>query len=142
MIPKADVSIVNFAERKRDSGPLPDPREPVCQNYASYDFDPESFSGWRLALAWTAAFVTGWLVHEKQRAFRSAILFRMLGAAAVHPERTLITMERTARWRRAGALINTWTVNDDAEARQLAELGVDTIISDRPGAILQALAAR
>ena len=82
-----------------------------------------------------------WLVHEKQRAFRSAILFRMLGAAAVHPERTLITTERMARWRRADALVNTWTVNDDAEARQLAELGVDTIISDRPGAILQALAA-
>ena len=103
-----------------------------------------SFHPWLVRALATALpeFVTGWLVHEKQRAFRSAILFRMLGAAAVHPERTLITTERMARWRRADALVNTWTVNDDAEARQLAELGVDTIISDRPGAILEALAAR
>jgi glycerophosphoryl diester phosphodiesterase len=46
-----------------------------------------------------------------------------------------------AGWRRAGALVNTWTVNEGAEALRLSELGVDAIISDTPGAILAALAA-
>jgi glycerophosphoryl diester phosphodiesterase len=81
-------------------------------------------------------FCTGWLVHEKQRAFRSALLYRALGACAVHPERTLVTAERMARWRRAGALVNTWTVNDPAEALRLSRVGVDAIISDAPGSIL------
>jgi glycerophosphoryl diester phosphodiesterase len=82
---------------------------------------------------------TGWLVHEKQRAFRSAPLFWALDASAIHPERTLVTALRMALWRRAGALVHTWTVNDPAEAVRLSELGVDAIISDNPGAILVAL---
>jgi glycerophosphoryl diester phosphodiesterase len=37
------------------------------------------------------------------------------------------------------ALINTWTVNDPEQAKALDALGVDTIISDVPGAILEGL---
>lgn len=100
-----------------------------------------SFHPW-LVRALAAAlpdFCTGWLVHEKQRAFRAAALFWALGASAVHPERTLISAPRMELWRRAGALVNTWTVNDPAEAVRLSELGVDAIISDNPGAMLAAL---
>jgi glycerophosphoryl diester phosphodiesterase len=57
----------------------------------------------------------------------------------VHPERVLATPERVARWKRAGALVNVWTVNDPDEARRLAALGVDAIISDVPGGVLGAL---
>jgi glycerophosphoryl diester phosphodiesterase len=84
-------------------------------------------------------FCSCWLVHARQRPFRSAPLFRALGAVGVHPEHSLVTPERMAVWKRAGALINTWTVNDVDVARRLSELGVDAIISDNPGAILQAL---
>jgi len=84
-------------------------------------------------------YCTGWLVHEKQGAFRSAGLYRVLGASAVHPQRTLITAPRMALWHRTGAIVNTWTVNDPTEAVRLSELGVDAIISDTPGAILGAL---
>jgi glycerophosphoryl diester phosphodiesterase len=100
-----------------------------------------SFHPWlvRALAAALPEYVTGWLVHEKQRAFRSAQLFWALGASAVHPERTLISAQRMALWRRAGALVNTWTVNDPAEAVRLSELGVDAIISDNPGAILAGL---
>ena len=38
-----------------------------------------------------------------------------------------------------GRVVNTWTVNDAAEALALASCGVDGIITDRPGAILEAL---
>lgn len=80
-----------------------------------------------------------WLVHHQQRFVRSAPGFRLLGACAVHPERTLVTAERMRRWQRSQAIVNVWTVNDPEEAMRLAALGVDCIISDVPGVIKQAL---
>jgi glycerophosphoryl diester phosphodiesterase len=44
-----------------------------------------------------------------------------------------------ARWRALHYAVSTWTVNHEGEARRVAALGVDSIISDRPGAILKAL---
>jgi glycerophosphoryl diester phosphodiesterase len=82
---------------------------------------------------------TCWLVHQGQRAFRDGHLFRVLGAAGVHPERALVTPERVATWRRRGALIHTWTVNDPAEAERLSRFGVDGIISDNPARVLEML---
>lgn len=81
-----------------------------------------------------------WLVHQKQRILRSAPLYRLFGSDGVHPEWPLVTARALARWKRGAAVVNAWTVNDGAEARRLADLGVDAIISDRPGAILEALA--
>ncbi len=83
-----------------------------------------------------------WLVHQKQRILRSAPLYRLLGSDGVHPEWPLVTARSLARWKRGASVVNTWTVNDGAEARRLAELGVDAIISDRPGAILAALGGK
>jgi len=80
-----------------------------------------------------------WLVHEGQRFFKDAPGFRLLGANAVHPEHTLVTARRCQRIQRAGALLNVWTVNAPDRARELAQLGVDAIISDVPGKILSAL---
>ena len=80
-----------------------------------------------------------WLVHDKQRVLRYAPGLGLLGANAVHPQHTLLSTERAARIKRAGYLLGTWTVNDPARAIELAALGVDTIISDVPGAILSAL---
>jgi glycerophosphoryl diester phosphodiesterase len=56
---------------------------------------------------------------------------------AAHPEHVLIhgplQMKR---------IVNTWTVNDPARARELAAFGVDGLITDAPAAILEALAPR
>jgi glycerophosphoryl diester phosphodiesterase len=82
---------------------------------------------------------TCWLLHQGQRAFRDGQLFRVLGASGVHPERVLVTEERVATWRRRGALIHTWTVNEPDEAARLSRAGVDGIISDHPARILEAL---
>lgn len=81
-----------------------------------------------------------WLVHARQRVIRNAPFFRLLGSDGVHPESSLVTAGSLARWKRGTAVVNTWTVNDAGEARRLAELGVDAIISDRPAQILAALA--
>ena len=86
-------------------------------------------------------FPRAWLVHEKQRVLRSAPLFRLLGSDGVHPQHSLVTARSLARWKRGAAVVNTWTVNDGSEARRLADLGVDAIISDCPRAILEALGA-
>jgi glycerophosphoryl diester phosphodiesterase len=85
------------------------------------------------------AFPRAWLVHQEQRIVRSAPFFRLLGSDGVHPEWPLVTARTLARWKRGPCVVNAWTVNDAAEALRLAELGVDAIISDRPGAILEAL---
>jgi glycerophosphoryl diester phosphodiesterase len=64
---------------------------------------------------------------------------RAIGARAVHPERTLVVADRCRKWKKHGSLINVWTVNDVAEARELAAMGVDAIISDVPIDMVRAL---
>jgi glycerophosphoryl diester phosphodiesterase len=80
-----------------------------------------------------------WLVHNKQRILKHSPGFRLLGASAVHPEAVLATRERVRQLKSGHALVNVWTVNDTQRARELADAGVDAIISDEPGKILQAL---
>ena len=80
-----------------------------------------------------------WLVHEKQHILKYAPGLRLLGANALHPEHVLVSSARVARLKRAHFLVNTWTVNDPARARELSGFGVDAIISDVPGKILAEL---
>jgi glycerophosphoryl diester phosphodiesterase len=96
-----------------------------------------SFDPWLVRyVSWRApTLLTAWLVHAKQRMLRTAPRFQWLGARAVHPERVLATADRIDDWKRAGAVVNVWTVNDPLEARQLADSGVDALISDVPGQI-------
>ncbi len=72
---------------------------------------------------------------------RVAALAGPLDAAAVHLCRTLTDPRAVAAHRRAGRIVGVWTVNDPAEARDLAALGVDSLITDRPGEIRAALDA-
>jgi glycerophosphoryl diester phosphodiesterase len=106
-------------------------------------FDPRFV--WRLARA-LPALPSAFLFHTKSPVARAAALvgaatFSPMGARAVHPEHVLVTEARMQAWRSKSELVGVWTVNDPARAVVLAELGVDYIVSDRPGAILQALSA-
>ena len=100
-----------------------------------------SFDGWMLRRlgALLPGIVRGLLSCEGDRFMRSIWAARLVGAQAVHPERTAVTAHRCARWKAAGMLVNTWTVNDVSEARRLALLGVDAIVTDEPGAVVEAL---
>jgi len=80
-----------------------------------------------------------WLVHKKQPILKYAPGLRRLGANALHPEHVLADSARVARLKSAHFLVNTWTVNDPARARELSRIGVDAIISDVPGKILAEL---
>jgi glycerophosphoryl diester phosphodiesterase len=100
-----------------------------------------SFDGWMLGrLGRTLPGVArGFLFEPRQRLWRSGWPAPLLGAAAVHPERTLVTPVMCRLWRAARRLVNVWTVNDVEEARRLAALGVDGIITDSPGVMVRAL---
>ena len=58
---------------------------------------------------------------------------------AVHPHFSMIDDEYMEWARGHGLDVNTWTVNDGADAQRLAALGVDVIMSDVPDQIRTAL---
>lgn len=64
---------------------------------------------------------------------------RWVGAAALHPQASLLGPASARSWRQGGLLLNTWTVNDPERARELDALGVDALISDVPGLLVEAL---
>jgi glycerophosphoryl diester phosphodiesterase len=71
---------------------------------------------------------------------REIWLSPILRPEAFHPHHSLIDEEYMVWANAVPAAVNTWTVNDPSEARRLAALGVDTIITDVPDTILAALA--
>jgi glycerophosphoryl diester phosphodiesterase len=58
---------------------------------------------------------------------------------AVHLERTQTDPAAIAAHHRRGLRVGVWTVNDPGEAVDLAALGVETLITDAPGLVLEAL---
>ena len=63
------------------------------------------------------------------------------GHAALHPFFTAVTPQLLEEAHAAELAVNTWTCNDLDQIRQLAELGVDGVITDRPDDAKAALAA-
>ncbi len=104
-------------------------------------FDPRFV--WRLARE-LPQIPVAFLFHTQSPVAQAAALvgaatFKRLGAVAVHPEHTLVTPQRMRAWRSRAALVGVWTVNDEGRALELSALGVDYIVSDRPGALVLAL---
>lgn len=58
---------------------------------------------------------------------------------AFHPYFQMIDSEMVEAQTAAGRVINTWTVNDPADAVRLRDLGVRGIVTDSPDVMLQAL---
>lgn len=79
------------------------------------------------------------LVDQNRPCLVSAAWLNACHASAVHPHRALLLGDPELRRRVSGAMVNTWTVNDETQAVTLARLGVTSLITDRPGAILAAL---
>ena len=57
-------------------------------------------------------------------------------AQADHPAHGLVDEALMAWARRRGLRVNVWTVDDPHEAARLMGLGVNGIITNRPGALL------
>ncbi|MCU0509251.1 MAG: glycerophosphodiester phosphodiesterase [Anaerolineae bacterium] len=71
---------------------------------------------------------------------RWGLIFRHSGADGLHPELGMATREYVAAAKRRNLPVRVWTVDDEAEMRRLAEIGVDAIITDIPDVALAALA--
>lgn len=69
---------------------------------------------------------------DQSRPFREAWAAPLLRPLAVHPEAALVDAVRMRGWRAADRAVHTWTVDDAAELRCLAALGVDAVITNRP----------
>jgi glycerophosphoryl diester phosphodiesterase len=77
----------------------------------------------------------GFLFHKGQAEHDPWRWGQLLPFQALHPEYVMVSRERLD-----GKIVNAWTVNDEQAACDLAAMGVDGIITDRPGAIRKALA--
>ena len=56
-----------------------------------------------------------------------------MGAAAINPRHDLVDQRLCAEAHRKGLQVYAWTVDDPAMMRRLIELGVDGIMTNRPG---------
>jgi glycerophosphoryl diester phosphodiesterase len=65
---------------------------------------------------------------------------RAAGARDYWPHRLMVDAALVAAIHDAGGRVIVWTVNDPADARRLAALGVDGLCSDVPGDLRTALA--
>jgi glycerophosphoryl diester phosphodiesterase len=104
-------------------------------------FDP-------MLLAMAAALAPGirraLLVHSRQRRWADLLQARVRPpvVTSLHLERTQTDARVVQNALRRGLRVGVWTVNDAREAEDLVALGVATIITDQPGAILEALTRR
>ena len=58
---------------------------------------------------------------------------------SVHPHFSHVTAQRMKIWREMGLSVAVWTVDDAAEAARLRDLGVDFLITNRPGELRASL---
>ncbi len=81
------------------------------------------------------------LVHSRQRRWADLLQRRVRPPAvtSLHLERTQTDPRVVSDALRRGLRVGVWTVNDAREAADLVALGVATIITDEPGAILDAI---
>jgi len=81
-----------------------------------------------------------YLFHKDQNfVARRGWLGSLIGASAFHPQHVLCTEETVKAWHAAGIPVNAWTVDDPAELRRLAALGVDGVFANDPAAALAVL---
>lgn len=85
---------------------------------------------------------TAFLWEAPRHRAREELFGLALATLAVHPEACLVDGGTVARWHRRGRLVDVWTVDEPAELRRLAALGVDGIITNRPGRAVAVLEGR
>lgn len=73
-----------------------------------------------------------WLTESASDLGQPEDELRMLQVRALHPKHVVLNADVMQALRQRFALINTWTVNQPERVVLLANLGVDTIITDNP----------
>lgn len=78
-------------------------------------------------------------LYEEQVPVDTAKIMGGIGHEAWHPRWSLADAKAIAAERKAGRIVNVWTVNDEAEAQRLAKDGAAGIITDVADRVLRAL---
>jgi len=111
------------------------------EKYIVSSFDPyalEAFLEWLPRIP-AATAVPAAFLHAPSVPWDTPKAAEALPYRAWHPHHSQVTADSVAREHAAGRKVNVWTVNDPGHAVQLAKLGVDAIITNRPGEVLSAL---
>jgi glycerophosphoryl diester phosphodiesterase len=82
---------------------------------------------------------TGWLTGPGWDQLGAVAEAAAGGHAAINPPDQAVTPELIAAAHAAGLQVCVWTVNDGARMLELAEAGVDVVITDRPALALATL---
>jgi len=86
---------------------------------------------------------TGFLVDPRRLwELRARACTALLGTAAIHPARQLVTAARARGWRARGLRLAVWTVDDAVEVERLCDMGVAAVISNVPGPAREAVRRR
>ena len=70
---------------------------------------------------------------------REQALMENIAHEALHPHHSEINAAYMARAKARGYRVNIWTLDDPVKAKEMAALGVDAIITNKPDVILEAL---
>jgi len=138
-------SAPSWAERARDDGLAAEvaallERRRLGPSMLVSSFDPLLLYRFRRV---APSVQTGLLfAHDQSLPLRRAWARRWLRPTAVHPESVLVDAAAVRGWRDAGLQVNVWTVDDPAEVRCLAALGVDGIITNVPAPTRNVLESR
>lgn len=102
----------------------------VAERILVSSFHPAAVAAWQRRVPGIRA----GLLFEREAALplRRAWALPWLRPFAVHPEGVLCTAQAAARWRRRGYRVNVWTVDDPADVRRFAAMGVDGVITNDP----------
>ncbi len=100
-------------------------------------FDPRCLL--RLALAYPRLRRGFLLDPDRPQLVQRYLTLPLVGRDAVHPEAGQLTEADVRRWHAGGREVAVWTVDDPEVARRLRTWGVDTCITNRPGALRAAL---
>ncbi|NPV68536.1 MAG: glycerophosphodiester phosphodiesterase [Anaerolineae bacterium] len=85
----------------------------------------------RIAPRLPLGFLHDWETPPAQR-WLAAVLMVGLPVEADHPHHVRVTPSYVAQARRRGQRVNVWVVNEPERMRELRDMGVDLIMSDRP----------
>lgn len=91
------------------------------------------------ALRRKGSYPTGWLIEPPMDAGEALQRVIAHGHQALHPHHTQVDAALVAAARRSGVKLFVWTVDDPRRQRELADLGVDGIITNRPAEALAVL---
>lgn len=81
----------------------------------------------------------GWLVWGQADPVQLIARVEAHGLQAIHPHDLLVDAAFVERAHHAGLAVNVWTVDDADRGRALVEMGVDSIITNTPALMRQAL---